>query len=269
MIIEISDVGQIIFLLPLLQNCDGMIRTIIIDDEEHIRKLLFSLLSTECSEIDIIGEADAVKTGIELINSFNPDLVFLDIKLTDGTGFDILTEVENRDFDVSFITAFEEYAIKAFEFSAIDYILKPIDPEALVRAVKRTTHKMKAELSLKMNALLSNIKGDDEKKIVLKTSEHVHLIKVKDIICLESYHNYTTVKVNDGKEILVSRTLKDLSNMLKGYNFLRIHRSYLINPAYIEGYERAEGGSVIMKNGYQIPVSSRKKELLFKYFGEI
>lgn len=246
-----------------------MIRTVIIDDEEHIRKLLSSLLNSECSEVEVIGEADSVKTGLELINNTNPDLVFLDIKLPDGSGFDILSGIKNLNFNVIFVTAFEEYAIKAFEFSAIDYILKPVDPELLIRAVKRTTHKMKAELSLKMNTLLSNIKEGDDKKIVLKTSNHVYLVKIKDIICLESDQNYTTVNVVDGKKILVSRTLKDLSNLLEDVNFLRIHRSHLINPAYIEGYERTDGGTVLMKNGHQVPVSSRKKDLLQKYFGKI
>ena len=246
-----------------------MIRTVIIDDEEYIRKLLSSLLNSECSEVDIVGEADSVETGIGLINNTNPDLVFLDIKLPDGSGFDILSGIKNLNFNVIFVTAFEEYAIKAFEFSAIDYILKPVDPELLVRAVKRTTHKMKAELSLKMNTLLSNVKEDEDKKIVLKTSDQVYLIKVKDIICLESDQNYTTVNVVDRKNILVSRTLKDLSNLLEDFGFIRIHRSHLINPAYIEGYERAEGGTVLMKNGYQIPVSSRRKDLLQKYFGKI
>ena len=246
-----------------------MVRTIIIDDEEKIRKLLASLLNSECQEVKIIGEADSVKAGIELINNTNPDLVFLDIKLPDGSGFDILSGLVNPDFNVIFVTAFEEYAIKAFEFSAIDYILKPVDPNLLIRAVKRTTHKMKAELSLKMNTLLSNIEGDDDQKIVLKTTDHVYLVKVKDIICLESDQNYTTVKITGGKEILVSRTIKSFSDLLDDDNFIRIHRSHLINTAYIEGYDRAEGGTVIMENGYKVPVSSRKKDLLFKYFGKI
>ena len=246
-----------------------MIRSVIIDDEKQIRKLLSSLLNSECHEVDILGEADSVKAGIELVNRTNPDLVFLDIKLPDGSGFDILSGIKNLNFNVIFVTAFEEFAIKAFEFSAIDYILKPVDPELLIRAVKRTTHKMKAELSLKMNTLLSNIKERDDKKIVLKTFDHVYLVKVNDIICLESDQNYTTVNVVDGKNILVSRTLKDFTNLLEDFGFIRIHRSHLINPAHIEGFERAEGGTVLMKNGYQIPVSSRKKDLLEKYFGEI
>ncbi len=246
-----------------------MIRAVIIDDESNIRQLLTSLIKKECSDIDIIGEADSVASGITIIQETKPDLVFLDIRLTDGAGFDILTQTHYTDFNIIFITAYNEYAVKAFEYSAIDYILKPIDPDTLIRAVKRTKHIMKAELSLKMNALLSNIKGEGDEKIVLRTTDQVFLVNVKDIICLESDQNYTTVHISDGKNILLSKTLKEFEGMLNNHNFVRIHRSHLINPSYIEGYEKTEGGTLIMKNGYRIPVSSRKRNLLQEFFGKI
>jgi len=246
-----------------------MVRAVIIDDESNIRQLLTSIIEQECSKVQIVGEADSVAAGIRIIQEFKPDLVFLDIKLPDGAGFDILTKISNIDFNIIFVTAYDEYAVKAFEFCAIDYILKPIDSDVLKRAVKRATHIMTAELSLKMNTLLSNLDKKEDKKIVFKTSEQVHVIRVKDIICLESDQNYTTVNIIDDKRIVISKTLKEYETLLVPYNFFRVHRSHLINPSYIEGYERADGGTIIMKNGHRIPVSSRKKDLVLEYLENI
>lgn len=250
----------------ITRNVVKMIRAIIIDDESNIRQLLSSFIEQECTDVDIIGEADSVASGISIIQETKPDLVFLDIRLPDGAGFDILTRIETIDFNIIFITAYDEYAVRAFEYSAIDYILKPFDPVLLKRAIKRATHIMKAELSLKMNTLLSNLDEKEDKKIVFNTSDHVYIIKVKDIICLESDQNYTTVNIDGNRKILISKTLKEYESMLGDYNFLRVHRSHLINPSYIEGYEKTEGGTIIMKNGHRIPVSSRRKDVVLEYF---
>ncbi|MCB2221302.1 MAG: LytTR family DNA-binding domain-containing protein [Bacteroidetes bacterium] len=245
-----------------------MIRTIIIDDELHIREMIEQILSDQCSEVQVVASVGSVAEGLNAIQNSVPDLLLLDIKMPDGTGFDLLQKLENISFKIIFITAFEEHAIKAFQFSAVDYLLKPVDTEGLIRSIQRAVHTIQAEMSLKLNTLFGNInaKESDQKKIILKTLDQIHVIRINEIIHLESDQNYTVFHVSDGKKILVSRTLKDFEEMLGEHSFFRVHKSHLINLGYIDRFEKAEGGTVVMSNASRIPVASRKRDQLLELF---
>lgn len=248
-----------------------MLRTLVIDDEKNIRDMLVGMLPVICPEVEIVGEGEGVKDSLEAIRELHPDLILLDIQLKDGDGFDILYYFDELPFKVIFVTAFEDYAIKAFQISAIDYILKPVDPDELKKAVEKAIMTVKAEFIIKMNNFFENMnhKTIEDKKIVLRTTDNVHLVKVFDIIHCDSDQNYTEFTLESGKKIVVSRTLKDYEDLLKDFGFFRVHKSHLINLKYIERFEKADGGQVVMSNGSRIPVASRKQVELLELFEKI
>ena len=189
--------------------------------------------------------------------------------MPDGTGFDLLRKFDSLNFKFVFITAYKEHAIKAFKFSALDYLLKPIDPDDLIETIDRVSKTINETGSnMKLEALLENIssQSNEPKKIVLRTSESIHIVKVTDIIRCESSSNYTYFFLKDGKKLLVSRTLKEYHEMLDSKSFFRPHQSHLININYIDRFEKADGGYLIMKDGSNVPVSFRKKDQLLKLF---
>ena len=242
-------------------------KVIIIDDEERARKSISDLLRLSNSHARLVAEADSVGSGIHAIQSHKPDLILLDINLPDGTGFDLLSQLETIDFKIIFITAYEEYAIQAFEFSAIDYLLKPLDPLKFSEALEKARQAVEQQnLSLKLNALFANLENtsSDNKKMVLKTAENIYIINTKDILRCESDGGYTQFFLLDGKKILVSRNLKDYEEMLNGFGFFRIHQSHLINLKYIDHYSKLDGGAVVMKDNTALPVARRKKEDFMK-----
>ncbi|MBI9036982.1 MAG: response regulator transcription factor [Bacteroidales bacterium] len=236
-----------------------MIRSIIIDDEEKGRNTLRNFLKKYCNNISVVAEGDCVKSGLEKISTYNPDLVFLDIQMPDGTGFNLLEKIKEIDFKVIFVTAYDQYALKAFKFSAIDYLLKPIDPEKLIDAVNRLSD---IEDIKSINKKLEVLVGNNNRfeKIALPTVNGVHLVKIKDIIRCESESNYTTIFLATGKKILVTKTLKEYDEMLTPMHFYRVHQSHLINLAFVEKYHKGEGGFVIMEDGSEIEVARRRKE---------
>jgi two-component system LytT family response regulator len=245
-----------------------MVKVVIIDDEENSRETLKGKLNLFCPEVEITGEAGTVSDGINLVNEEKPDAIFLDIKLAGESGFDILEAVsENPDVDpeIVFITAHDEYAIKAIKFSALDYLLKPIDPEELVKAIRKIEdNKGIPRHAANLNVLVENIRqaSDSPKKIVVPTSDGMHVIRLADIVRLESSSNYTTFYLNSEKSLLASKTLKEFDNMLSGYNFNRIHKSHLVNMNYLKRYVQTDGGYLILEDGSKIPVANRKKEQL-------
>lgn len=246
-----------------------MKKAIIVDDESNARESIVSLCKLTHSEIDIVGEAAGVESGLEVIRSLKPDLVFLDIQLEDGTGFDILEKLEHIDFHIIFITAFNEYAIKAFKFAAIDYLLKPINPKEFKAAIDHFCNiRDKEDIETKLLAYLSHIKESvsEHKKIILKTAESIHLIKVYDIIRCEADKGYTEFFMRDNKKILVSKGLKEYDEMLGEFGFIRTHQSHLINLDYIASFEKTDGGYILMTDGSTVPVSSRKREYVFNIF---
>ncbi|MEY4604819.1 MAG: hypothetical protein RIT43_2111 [Bacteroidota bacterium] len=242
-----------------------MKKALIIDDEQRTRELIARIIESFNMDIETFPLGENVASGIEQIESLKPDIVFLDVQMPDGTGFDVLKQVQFKEFEVIFITAHEEFAIKAIKFSALDYLLKPIDPEELRAALVRAfqTSESKKEDS-QFEALQHNIQPHLKRKLVLKTQESMHVIELEDIIRCESDRNYTQFYLTGGKKILVSRTMKEYETILSGMNFLRIHQSHLINLDFVDRYDKGNGGAVIMKDGSEIPLSPNKRELFFQ-----
>jgi two-component system LytT family response regulator len=240
-----------------------MLRTVIIDDEYHIRDTLIKMLEMHCpAEVRVIGQASGVASGIEAIRELQPDLVLLDIQMKDGTGFDLLYKLSSIDFKVIFITAYDQYALQAFRFSAVDYLLKPVNPEQLIEAVQRAGHMIHDHFTKQMKVLEENLKtgSNKNKKIILRTNESIHLLDIANIICCDSDNSYTTVHTIEGEKIIVSRTLKEYEEMLTEYGFYRVHKSYLVNLLHIKRFDRVDGGYVVLTNDLKIPVASRKRD---------
>ncbi|RLD58629.1 MAG: DNA-binding response regulator [Bacteroidetes bacterium] len=246
-----------------------IIKTIVIDDEVKARETILSMLKTYCPEVEVIGTAGSVNEGVKVLEEMKPDLLLLDIKMADGTGFDLLRKLKDINFLVIFITAFEEFAIRAIKFSAIDYILKPLDPDELMNAVQKALGVIhKDSMSVKLDALYENLDtiSTNAKKIVLKTTDSVHIVNLKDIVRCESEKNYTHFYTTENEKITVSRTLKEFNELLTDYKFYRVHQSHLINLAHVKRYEKQHGGFLIMDDDSSVPVSFRKKEDLMKLF---
>ncbi len=248
-----------------------MLRVLIIDDEDHMRDTLIKLLELHCPDVLVVGQASGVVTGAAAINEFHPDLVFLDIQMKDGTGFDLLYNLPSIDFKVIFVTAYDKYALQAFRCSAVDYLLKPVNPELLTDAVKRAGQMIQKHFNLQMRALEENLKSvnNQHKKIIIKTTENIHLLDMKSIISCESENSYTTIHTAGGDKILVSKTLKDYEDMLADCGFYRVHKSYLINLLQIKRFERQDGGYIVMSNDLKIPVASRKRDELLQLFEKL
>lgn len=242
-----------------------MKKAIIIDDENRTRDLIAKMINSFGLDIEAISAADSVESGIKAIQEHKPDLVFLDIQMPDGTGFDLLKSVETKNFDVIFITAHEEFAIKAIKFSALDYILKPVDPTELKAAVERALVSMNTTREdSQFDALQNNMQAQQKRRLVLKTQESVHVVDLEQIIRCEADRNYTSFFLTEGRKILVSKTLKEYETLLTGYNFLRVQQSHLVNLDYVDRYDKGNGGSVVMKDGSEVPLSPAKREIFFK-----
>ena len=240
-----------------------MIRTIIVEDEPNNIIALQKTLEIYCLEVEVVAVAENVKAGIEAIEKHEPDLVFLDIEMPDGTGFDLLKNFNKVHFQVIFVTAFNQYAIKAFQFSAIDYILKPINPELLIQAVHKVSSNPKYEdLEKIIENLLDN--RDQIESLALPTFEGIHIEKLNNILYCESENNYTIFYLKDGSKIMVSRTLKEYETILSENNFFRIHQSYLINLAEVKKYTKGDGGYVNLSNNKMLDVSRRRKQAFLK-----
>lgn len=244
-----------------------MISAVIIDDEKLAREGLINMLKIFCHDVDVIGEADGVETGIKAISMLEPDVVFLDIQMPDGSGFDLLKEFSSINFKFVFITAYQEYAIQAFKFSAIDYILKPIDPTDLITAVEKLHESvLNEDTNKKFQAFIENIQWHEKnpQKIVLKTFDTVIVSEKESIIRCESENNYTMFYFTDKPKVLVSKTLKEFDDLLSPSGFFRVHQSHLVNLNFVAKYKRFPESHVTLTQGQKIPVSVRKRDLLVK-----
>jgi len=236
-----------------------MYKAVIVDDESKARNALKNLLTQHCPEILVVGEGDCVNAGVEKINELSPDVVFLDVQMPDGTGFDLLEQFSEIKFKIIFASAFDKFAIQAFKFSALDYLLKPVEPEMLIEACSKLKEDDKfAEINKKLEVLMSN--KNSFEKIALPTLDGIIFVKIKEILRCESDNNYTNIFLRDAKKIIVSKTLKEYDEMLTPFNFFRIHKSHLINLAFLARYKKGEGGSVEMEDGAELEVSRRRKE---------
>lgn len=240
-----------------------MLRAIVIDDIEKIRKENIAIIKSSCPGISIIGQADSVASGIKLIKQVSPDLVFLDVEMPDGTGFDLLQKMSPIAFKVIFITGYEDFAIRAFRFSAIDYLLKPLDSQELTEAVKKAKEALSKEVfDVKLHNLFSNLERPKNlQKLILKTADKIYSINIQDIVHCESDKNYTTFHFINSPKLIVSTNLKEYETLLSPHNFFRTHKSHLINMAYFDHFIKSEGGNtIVMKNKTAVPLSVRKKE---------
>ncbi|MBN1340188.1 MAG: response regulator transcription factor [Bacteroidales bacterium] len=236
-----------------------MIKAIIIDDEAKARATLADSMAMYCRNIEIIAWAGSVKTGLEAIRANPPDVVFLDVLMDDGTGFDLLEQLPEVAFDVIFVTAYDQYAVKAFEFSAIDYLLKPVKPQQLMRATGKLKKNDRFEsLNRKLEVLIGNL--NHLEKIALPALDGLCFVRIEDIVRCESDGNYTTFHMQSGEKIIVTKLIREYEEMLSPLTFFRVHKSHIINFRFIKKYIRGDGGSVIMNDGTKIEVSRRRKE---------
>jgi two-component system LytT family response regulator len=240
-----------------------MIRTLIIDDEENNRLRLKNLIREHFQQIEIIGEADGVSTGLEAINQLRPELLLLDIKMADGNAFDLLRQVESLFFKIIFVTAYEEYALRAFKYSALDYLLKPVSVEDLRDAFMKAQDQILTELKLQLSTMQNNLEAK-KKTLVLRTSQKLYFIHSDRIVRCESDRNYTFFFTDDNKRYIVSQPLKDFEEILDGHGFFRIHKSHMINLDYIESFDKADGGMLVLKDKTELPVARRKKQELME-----
>jgi len=243
-----------------------MLKAVIIEDQEHFRKTNRELLQSNYPDITIAGEADSVETATELIKNVNPDLVLLDIEINGGTGFQVLQKVKPYTFMVIFITAFDDFAIKAIKFSALDYILKPVNETEFCAAIENAIQSYeRCKTPMQVDNLLNLVQNNGQtKKIVLRTQESIFLVDINDILYCESDNSYTTFHLEGDKQILVSRGLKEFEQMLESYRFFRPHQCFLVNLNKISRVDKTEGGNVILQSGKSIPVSFRRKQALME-----
>ncbi|MDZ4668235.1 MAG: LytTR family DNA-binding domain-containing protein [bacterium] len=245
------------------------ISTLIVDDERNGREILLALLEKFCFNVAVVGTADSGEKAISMVEQLQPQLVFLDINMPGLSGFEMLERLSPINFEVIFVTAHDAFALKAFKFSAVDYVLKPIDLDDLLNAVIKVESKLLSKTNDgagKYKELFHNMRNQQNPfdKLGLATRDGLVFVKVSEIVRLESDVNYTWFYISGGEKILASKTLKEFEEMLMEYNFYRIHKSHLINLAHLQRYLKGEGGSVFMSDGSEVDVSRRNKEGLLK-----
>lgn len=240
------------------------IRTIIVEDEQHCEDRLVHLLQSNHNEIiEIVGIACNVDDGIALFNSAKPQLMFLDVHIKDKLGFDLLQSINWKDIRVIFTTSFEKYALDAFRFSAVDYLVKPIEEELLRIAVSKVQDSLqKTDTQSNLEFLLSNLKAvnSQDKRISIGDSQEIHFVKISDIIRCEADVNYTHFYLSNHSKLTASKPLKEYDELLANSGFFRVHQSHLINLDKIKSYQRGKGGIVVMEDETEVPVSTRKKD---------
>ncbi|NLU38637.1 MAG: response regulator transcription factor [Bacteroidales bacterium] len=241
-----------------------MIKAVIIDDEPELRELNRSVLSSNFDEIEIVGLAGTVNEAVELIDRVQPHLILLDIRLTDGTGFQILQKIKPYKYTVIFITAYSEFAIKAIKLSAIDYILKPINEKEFCQAIERAIENINSSRIQDQVETFFNYyeRRNQNRRIVLKTTESISIVEITDIVYCRSDNTYTTFYLNNKDKILISRPMKEYEEILADYGFFRPHQSFLVNLQYISRLDKSDGGFLVLKDKTEIPVSIRRKSKL-------
>lgn len=247
-----------------------MINAAIIDDEPRNIRVIKTMLNDFCPQVHLIGEARNSTEGKELILKKKPELVFLDIEMPFGNGFDLLNALMPIDFEVIFVTAFDKYMLQALKYSALDYLLKPVNIEELKAAVQNAEQRIKKNsINQQLSILLENFKKQDSalKKIAVPTANGFDFILIEDIVRCEAQGAYTRIYLRDSKKLLVSKPLKDYENLLPGNIFLRVHNSHLVNLNFIKKYNRGRGGYIEMDDGTTLEVATRRKDEFLNRFG--
>lgn len=245
------------------------LKAIIVEDEEASRETLKNYLSKYCPDVNLMAMAESVQQGKQAIEKYNPDIVFLDIEMPYGNAFDLLEQLDDIDFEIVFVTAYSNYAVKALNMSAAYYILKPVDIDELVNAVEKIKKCKEDDKEVfHTKILMENIKRSHQQnqKIVLPQLDGFEVVEVKDIIRCEAQDNFTKFYMMDGSKHLICRTLKFFEDLLTDYDFLRIHKSHLVNVQYITQYKKGKGGQVKMTDGSMVDVSNARKEELLARF---
>ncbi len=242
-------------------------RAVIIDDEDHVRENLKQIIHTNFNQVHIVGEGHSVVSAVQVIKDKAPDLIFLDIDLSDGSGFNVLEQVQGADFNVIFVTAYNSYAIKAFRYNALDYILKPINIAELGEAINKATDKAQGAplSSAALNTLIENLgKKEEDRKLVIRNSSAITYVKIKDIVRCEGDGNYTTIYLIDKERVVASRPLKEYVALLPEHIFFRVHQSHLINLHYVKQFTKVDGEFVVMEDDAKIAIARRRKEAFFE-----
>ena len=248
-----------------------MIQALIIDDEKNAIEVLELQLSRYCKQVQVLATAQGGVQGIELIRKYQPDLVFLDIEMPHKNGFDVLNETKDCRYKVIFTTAYDQFAIRAFKFSAVDYLLKPIDIRELQEAVEKAAVKEEqGSLDEKLQVLISQLQSPvRQERIALPVADGMQFFHTDEILRCESDSNYTHISLTNGKKITIAKTLKEVEESLRGVDFYRIHQSHLVNMNHISKVVKGEGGYVVMKDGTTITISRNKKEAFLESFRKL
>jgi two-component system LytT family response regulator len=240
-------------------------RAILVDDERSNLETLKVLLEKFCPEIKIVGMASHVNEAVQLLNLHQPDLLFLDIQLGGQTGFDLLNLLINKNFEVIFVTAYDQYGIQAVKFAALDYLLKPVNPDELIHAVEKAKKSLKQKgQTEQLNFLLQQINKTEAAipKIALPQHNEIRFVTLNEILRCEAANTYTNFFLSNGDKILISKPLKEYSDLLKPHGFLRTHQSHLVNPSFVKSWLKEDGGTLLMKNNDKIPVSRPNREIV-------
>ncbi|MFK7899960.1 MAG: LytR/AlgR family response regulator transcription factor [Cyclobacteriaceae bacterium] len=245
------------------------LKAILVDDEQDSRDILSNYLKKYCPDVDLLATCDSVKTGLEAITTHQPDVVFLDIEMPYANGFDLLDQVNEITFETVFVTAYDNYAIKALNQSAAYYLLKPIDIDELVAAVEKIqTERSKPDYVEHAKVLLENIKGQPNNlaKLMLPTLEGFEVVKPEEILYCEADNNFTKFHLVSNRQLLICRTLKYFEEILSNHQFVRVHRSHMINLDYVVRYTKGKGGYVTLENGAELEVAPKKKSEFLEAF---
>ncbi len=246
-----------------------MYTAVLVEDDKNNRDYALEILKSSHPEINILGEYDNVVDSISAITEFKPQLLLLDIDLKDGVAFEILKAIPSYDYRIVFISAHQDYALQAIKFSALDFILKPYSPSELIEAIDKVIDSLKEEqYQKKIETFFSNF-DTQSKKLVLKTSDAIHVVKIEDIIRIEADNYYSKVLLCDNTDIVVSKALKEFERLLQNYNFIRVHQSHLINLGKIKYFDKRDSGGIVMISGDNVPVSSRKKQSIFSIIDKL
>ncbi len=249
-----------------------MIKAIIIDDEHYGRQSLQQAVEQYCPELGILQICESPEAGIAAINALKPDLVFLDVQMPNMSGFDVLQKLSPIDFEVIFVTSYDQYAIKAIKFSAIDYLLKPVDIDDLIHAVQRAKDNLQQNRKRqRYQSVLHNLNYTSGKieKLAVPTLEGIDFFRTDNIIYCEADGSYTTLYLSGHEKQVISKNLKDFENLLSGSGFCRVHNSYLINLSHVKKYIKGDGGYVILTDDHHVDISRRRKDVFLKGLDKI
>jgi len=235
-----------------------IIKTVLIDDDKSAIIILQTLLTTNFPNVEIVGTANNVSEAVFLIDAIKPELVFLDINLPDGKGFDVIERVSNRDFQIIFVTAFDKYAVRAFEFSALHYLVKPVNLEMLKNAIERFNENKVEDIDTRLRVLRDSLKSKNE-KIIIPSTDGLNIVKLGDIIRLEASDVYTLFYMTTGQRFVASKPLNNYEKILEDLPFSRVHSKHLINLMFVKRYVKGKGGSIILEDNTEVEVSVRKK----------